>query len=284
MTRLPRPLAVLWEALMGFNRNDGSAMAGYIAFTGLLSLFPFLIFAATLIGIMVGDDQVDQIIDALFGIAPEHVAKTIEPVVKEVLNKQSSEVLTLSALFAVYVASNAIEALRYAFDRAYQVDDPRGIIANRFMAIGLVFIGAIVSALLGISILFSPILFSLFERYTGVPLPPSAGYISYGLGIVVFMGYLFMMHWALPGRKMRGTRMVPGVLVTTVIWIIAALGFSIYLSMTPTYTVTYGTLAGVIITLMFFYLTGATIIYGAEVNAAIDRMVRQHNARAYGIA
>jgi membrane protein len=51
-----------------------------------------------------------------------------------------------------------------------------------------------------------------------------------------------------------------------------ASGFSLYLTMTPGYTVTYGTLAGVIITLMFFYLTGATIIYGAEVNAALGRI------------
>lgn len=278
---MPRPVRVLWKALEGFNRNDGAAMAGYIAFTGLLSLFPFLIFAATLIGIMVGDTQTDEIINALFGIAPDHVARTIEPVVHEVLGKQSSGILTISALFAVFVASNAVEALRYAFDRAYQVDDPRGILANRFTAIGIVFLAAIVAALLGVSILFSPILFGLVERYTGVTLPPSVGYISYGLGITVFVVFLFTMHWVLPGRRMRGTRMLPGVLVTTVIWIMAALAFSAYLALTPTYTVTYGTLAGVIITLMFFYLTGATIIYGAEVNAALDRIVREENQRAY---
>ncbi len=61
-------------------------------------------------------------------------------------------------------------------------------------------------------------------------------------------------------------------LVTTVLWVALASGFSLYLSFTPAYTVTYGTLAGVIITLMFFYLTGATIIYGAEVNAALNRI------------
>lgn len=281
MSRMPRPLRVLWSGLTGFSRNDGAAMAGFIAFSGLLSLFPFLIFAATLIGILVGDGQTDEIIDALFGIAPEHVARTIEPVVSEVLGKQSSGILTLSALFAIFVASNAVDAFRIAFDRAYEVDDPRGIIANRLTAIGMVFLGAIVAAILGISILFSPILFSLIEGYTGVTLPPAAGYISYVLGIVVFFIFLFIMHWILPGRRMRGTRMLPGVLVTTVIWIMAALAFSIYLSLTPTYTVTYGTLAGVIITLMFFYLTGATIIYGAEVNAALDRIVREDNARAY---
>ena len=106
-------------------------MAGFIAFSGLLSIFPFLIFAATLTGILVGRDRSDTIIEALFEIAPEHVAQTLAPVVEEVLGKQSGEVLTLSALFAIWVASSAVEAFRIAFDRAYAVPDPRGFIQNR---------------------------------------------------------------------------------------------------------------------------------------------------------
>jgi membrane protein len=270
---------VLWKAFDGFTRNDGSPMAGYIAFSGLLSLFPFLIFCATLTGILLGPDESDRIIDALFEIAPQHVALTLEPVVSEVLNKQSGEVLTLSALFAIWVASNAVEAFRLAFDRAYAVDDPRNFFQNRALAISLVFLGAMVAVLLGVSIIFSPILLRMLRTVALVPIPPAAGYITYGFGIVVFMSFILVMHRTLPGRSMRGTHLWPGALTTTILWVILASGFTIYLSFTPTYTVTYGTLAGVIITLMFFYLTGATIIYGAEVNAALDRTVREENSR-----
>ena len=90
--------------------------------------------------------------------------------------------------------------------------------------------------------------------------------------MLVFIGFLLVMHRVLPGRRLTGFRLWPGVLVTTVLWVVMAVGFSIYLTFTPTYTVIYGTLAGVIITLMFFYFTGATIIYGAEVNAALNRI------------
>ena len=139
-------------------------MSGFIAFSGLLSLFPFLIFAATLIGIMVGSERSEPIIEALFEIAPEHVALTLAPVVEEVLGKQSSEVLTLSALFAIWVASNAVEAFRIAFDRAYAVPDPRNFFENRALAIGIVFLGAIVAALLGVSILFSPLILRFVQE------------------------------------------------------------------------------------------------------------------------
>ncbi len=272
MRQVRRLLRVIWVAIDRFNRNDGSAMAGFIAFSGLLSLFPFLIFAATLTGIWVGSDRSDSIIEALFEIAPEHVALTLSPVVEDVLSRQSGEVLTVSALFAIWVASSAVEAFRIAFDRAYAVPDPRSFIENRALAILLVFIGAVVAALLGISILFSPLILRLLQQVLMVPVPEIAKYLTYGFGVLVFVGFLLMMHRMLPGRRVKGSRLWPGVVVSTFLWVTAASAFSTYLSFTPTYTVTYGTLAGVIITLMFFYITGAAIIFGAEVNAALNQM------------
>jgi hypothetical protein len=117
---------VLKDAVDGFWRNDGSALAGYIAFTGLLSIFPFLIFVTMLIGTLIGEERSDELTHALFEIAPSHVAMTLEPVVQEVISGASERMLTISALFAVWVASNAVESFRVSFDRAYRVTDPRG--------------------------------------------------------------------------------------------------------------------------------------------------------------
>jgi membrane protein len=270
--RVRRLLKLIWVAFDRFNRNDGSAIAGYIAFSGLLSIFPFLIFAATLTGIWLGNKRSEEIIESLFQIAPAHIAQTIEPVVVEVLNKQSGEVLTLSALFAIWVASSAFDGFRIAFDRAYAVPDPRGFVENRAMAIMLVFLGAAVATLLGVTIVFSPLILRFAEVVLQTPIPPLFNYFTYAAGVAVFIGFLLVMHRVLPGRRLQGCRLWPGVIVTTVLWVAMAFGFSMYLSYTPTYTVTYGTLAGVIITLMFFYFSGATIIYGAEVNAALNRI------------
>ena len=272
MRRVKRVFRVLWVAYDRFNRNDGWSMSGFIAFSGLLSIFPFMIFAATLIGIMVGPARSETIIEALFDIAPQNVAQTLAPVVEEVLHKQSGEVLTVSALFAIWVASSAVEAFRIAFDRAYAVPDPRGFFHNRALAILLVFFGAIVAALLGVTILFMPLILRVAENVLEVPIPAFATYTTNVFGVLVFIGFLLVMHRVLPGRHVKDSRLWPGVMVTTVLWVTAASGFSIYLSYTPSYTITYGTLAGVIITLMFFYLTGLTIIFGAEVNAALNHM------------
>jgi membrane protein len=64
----------------------------------------------------------------------------------------------------------------------------------------------------------------------------------------------------------------PGILATAVIWGLAATGLSVYLAFAPSYTLTYGTLAGVILTLLFFYLTGVALLVGAHVNASVNRL------------
>jgi membrane protein len=268
--RLKRSARLLVDAGTRFDQNDGWAMAGYIAFSGLLAIFPFIIFATTLIGILVGESPSDQIVHALFQIVPSHVALTLEPVVNEVLSKRSGSVLTLSLLFAIWVASNAIEAFRTAFDRAYRVDDRRGLIAGRVVCIAFVFLGAIVSALLGLSIILSPLLIRLASDFAGIRIPGITGWLSYAFGLTVFILFQLLLHRYLPGERLPMRKLWPGVLVTTGLWMIAAWAFSVYLTYTPTYTVTYGALAGVIITLMFFYITGMALIFGAEFNAAIS--------------
>jgi membrane protein len=258
------------DALNGYWRNDGDAFAGYIAFSGLLAIFPFLIFVTMLIGTLLGERQSDELTHALFDIVPSHITRTLEPVAEEVVAGASDRILTLSALFAIYVASNAVESFRVAFDRAYRVIDPRGFIRARLVAIAYVFMGALVSALLGASILLTPLIIQLARSY-GIPVPGFASYLANGFGLLVFTGFVYLLHRTLPGRGMKGHMLWPGVLLTTVVWLIAAVGFSVYLSYTPTYSVTYGALAGVIITLMFFYITGAVVIFGAELNAALNR-------------
>lgn len=269
MKRIKRVGLLLWDAFDRFWQHDGSAMAGSVAYSGLLSIFPFMIFGTSLIALYFGQGRSDELTDALFEIAPEHVALTLEPVLHEVVSAHSGGIMSVSVIFAIFVASNAVETLRIAFHRAYQVSDPDHVLLRRLEAIGIVFLGAVVAALLGFSILLSPLIIRLINDFAEVPIPGIAGYLSYSFGLAVFVGFLLLMHRWLPGSLFPFRRIWPGVMVTTLLWTSAATGFSYYLSFSPTYTVTYGALAGVIITLVFFYLTGATIIFGAEFNAAL---------------
>jgi membrane protein len=260
----------LWTAAKRFDRDMGSVLAGNIAYSLMLAVVPFLIFATALTGFVVGADESQIALDALFSAAPQHVAETLKPVLLEVIGARRGGLLTLSALAAIWAASNGVEAVRIGLDRAYDVDDARHVALNRLISIGVVLTGFAIFTVLSALIVFAPLVFILIERWTAIDIPAGADVMRYTLGLTVLGVALWLMHRVLPSRSMRGLRLWPGVLASVVIWGAAATGLSIYLAYAPSYTVTYGTLAGVIVTLLFFYLTGVALIFGAEVNAVVN--------------
>lgn len=273
----------LWTAASRFVRDMGTVLAGNIAYSLMLAVVPFLIFATALTGFIVGAVESQIALDALFSAVPEHVAQTLKPVLLEVIGARRGGLLTLSALAAIWAASNGVEAVRIGLDRAYDVDDARHVALNRLISVGVVLSGFAIFTVLSALIVFAPLVFVLIERWTAIDIPAEAGVLRYTLGLTVLGVALWLMHRVLPSRSMRGLRLWPGVLASVVIWAAAATGFSIYLAYAPSYTVTYGTLAGVIVTLLFFYLTGVALIFGAEVNAVVNAghlgAARGHDAK-----
>lgn len=274
MRRAARPLyrSVRFLARAGwrFAMNDGAAMAGYMAYTALLAVFPFLIFATALAGQIIGEERSAEAMEAMFSVMPSHVAQTLEPAVKGVLRRHDGSLLTISAVASIWVASNGVEAIRTAFERAYEVERVRNYVLRRTIAVLMVFVGVAVFAALGFLIVLAPLLMGIGERVSGVPMPFSVDVTRYIFGFALIWGFLWLLHRVLPARPTGSYRLWPGVLISVIVWMAIATGFSVYLAYAPSYTVTYGTLAGVIITLLFLYLTGVALIYGAEVNALVN--------------
>lgn len=266
-------LKALWRiassALARFSRQDGDALSGYIAYSTFLSIFPFAIFATALIGASIGRMESDRMMDALFEMAPEHIAQTLAPVLKGITAGVRDSVLTVSAVGGLWVASNAVEAIRVAFDRAYGVLQPRGYVARRLRAMAFVVLAAATFALLGFLIIAAPLALSLMDTHLGLRAPFGVGVLRYAIGIAVLALFLFQINLLLPSQRPPRRRLWPGIWVSVALWTAGAAGFSVYLSYAPSYTITYGAFAGVIVTLLFFYLTGAVIILGAQVNAVL---------------
>lgn len=258
------------EVLRRYGEDQGAVLAGYIAYAAMLSAFPFMIFATALAGMLIGTEHSGEAVGLLFEVAPDHVARTLQPVLEEVIGKNRGGILTLSALGAIYGASNGVEAIRIGLDRAYDVERPRNFVMNRVWSICFVFIGFSVFGVLAVLIIFAPLVFTLIEAWTTFDIPVAADLARYIVGAALLYGYFWLMHLTLPARAMRGMRLFPGIIVSMVMWVLLASAMSIYLAFAPSYAVTYGTLAGVVVTLLFFYMSGVTIIIGAEVNAVIN--------------
>lgn len=254
-----------------FVDDEGWVRAGYLAFSGMLALFPFLIFATALAGMLIGPEGGQAVLEQLFLTLPDYVARTLEPVILEVVGQPPGALVALAGFGSIYAASNGIEALRVGFDRAYDVEAYRHIAWSWLISIGFVILGFALFVLLATLFVLAPIGFHLIEVWSGTRIPRGTMVIRYGLGFAVLAGTLWGMHRVLPSRRMRGLRLLPGIFASMVLWTVAASVFSLYLSFTPYYTLTYGTLAGVVVALLFMYFSSAVVILGAEINAIVNR-------------
>ena len=147
---------VLADALGHLNTDNGWAMASHVALSSLMALFPFLIFVGALAGFFGNAALADQIADRLFDIWPADVAAPIASQVHQVLAVPRGGLLTVSILVAVFLASNGLEALRAALNRAYRVTERRSTLVLRAQSITLVIIGAGASLIYGIAGVAAP--------------------------------------------------------------------------------------------------------------------------------
>ena len=258
------------DAAWGFSVRGGDTHAGYIAYAMLLAIFPFLIFATALTGALIGEDRSAEAVAVLFEFAPEYLAETLAPVLVDLLSRKYN-VFTLFILLALWAAMRAVEAVARAFDAIYGERETRVWIVRKFKALVAVIVASVVSVALGLSILFAPVIVDQVEARTAFTFPDNFTLARYVFGIVVFYTFLYALHWYLPSRQVRGFPIWPGALFSTLAWTAMATGMSVYLAYSANYALTYGTLAGIVITILFLYFSGAIVIFGAELNAAIKQ-------------
>jgi len=270
--------------LLGFGRlliSAGRAMinslsfelAGHIAYTGLLAIFPFLIFLAALAGFLGNAAGGLASMESMLNLLPQDVAKTLSPVIHEVLDSRDGGLLTLGLLGALWVASNGIDALRIALNTAYDIQEERPWWLIKLGSIGAIFVGGIVFLLLSVLVILGPVIWKglLWLFPLGEADRWAFSTVRYILATLVMLAGLLALHRWLPGRSLRLRSLLPGVLATTALWLLAASLFSVYVAKLGSYSATYGSLGGVIITLVFFYVSAVLFIFGAELNSALLR-------------
>jgi len=263
-------ITVPGDAFSAFLARGGDMQAGYIAYSLLLAIFPFLIFCVSLTGWAIGDDRSAEAVGVLFEFAPKYLAEVLQPVLEEVLAHDHG-LFTIFIVLAIWAAMRAVEAINRAFDGIYGERDGSVWIRRKSKALVTVIVSAIAAVILGLCILLAPALINIIEDFTSWDIPTNITIMRYTVGVVVFYILMWTLHWYLPNHHARGFPRLPGALFSTVTWLIMATGLSFYLAYSGTYSVTYGALAGIVITMLFLYFSGAIILFGAELNAAIAR-------------
>ncbi|MCU9837149.1 YihY/virulence factor BrkB family protein [Ruegeria sp. WL0004] len=265
------PLRAFVLALARFQTKSGFVMSSHVAMSMMMALFPFILFTVALAGSLSQDYVTDDLIELIFGTWPDQVAAPIVTELKAVLDGANSKVMTVGGVLAVYFASNGVDAVREAMSRAYHDTDTRPFWKTRLLCIGLVVGGgAIVMAVAAMEVVM-PIYTNLVTQALPGEAPDwlSVERLSWIFIVAMPAGGVLICHAILPAKRHSLIQILPGVLLTLLLWAVCGWGFSIYISEFSAYSATYAGLAGAMAALIFLYLNAAILILGAEFNGAL---------------
>jgi membrane protein len=252
--------------------NDGFIHAGNLAYLSVLALFPFFILAAAVAHLLGQSQDAQLTVLNVLRRLPPNVADTLRGPIQEVLNARTGPLLWFGAIVGLWTAASYVETIRDILRRSYGVKFCSPFWEYRLGSI-LLILAAVVLLMIAFaaSVVLSSAHHLLLEWF------PLAGGIATRLGIyrLVPAATLFFTFYALffaltPARYRKlGCRKWPGALFITAWWLATVEILPNVLGLFGGYSLTYGSLAGIMITLLFFFAVGLGVVIGAELNAAL---------------
>jgi membrane protein len=256
-------------------------LAGGVAFFAFLAIFPAMIAALTIYGLVADPAQVAQQVEGLAAMLPEQTQPLIADQLRSVVSSSDSALgvgLIVSLLAALWSASSGTGNLVQAVNLAYDEEETRGFMKLRGTAL-LLTLGAIVFVLVALTLVaVVPVLLD------ALPLGPVgtvlAQVLRWTLLLAVVVVALAVVYRVAPDRDAPRFRWAStGALVAAALWIAGSMLFSFYVDSFGSYNKTYGALAGVVVLLLWLYLTSYVVLLGAEINAEAERQTRQDTTR-----
>lgn len=255
--------------------SDGFIHAGNLAYLAMVALFPFFVLGAALFQLIGGPQQAETLVLSVVASLPPAVAKEIRPAAIAAVHARTGWVLWLGAVVALWTVSSLIETIRDILRRAYRADST----GTAFWRYRLGSIGLILASVIAMMFsLFAQVAIGTAEEVIFSTFPQFGDVIALlrlsRLAPAVLLGAsLWALFYSLTPQPYRQTRSPtwPGALATAIWWIAVATALPIILRYFLSFDLTYGSLAGIMVTLFFFWLIGLGIVIGAELNAALAR-------------
>lgn len=264
----------VWAAFYELFADSGFSMAGAVAFSFVLSLFPFCIFLGAVAGYFGGSALARSAVIELFHVLPGPVASAIEPEVMAVMGQSRFGLLTVGALIALFFATSAIESLRAALNIAYRVRETKSYPACLMQSGFLVLLSALGMLAMAWGVIVGP---QLAERFKPgwLLLLSNSGWINFIVRYVIVASaigaQLLAYHLFLAAGRRSIADVIPGVVLSIVLWILEANLFTSWLKIND-YSRFYAGLTQVMSALVFFQMAAIIVILGAEVNRALAEL------------
>jgi membrane protein len=265
------------QAFYALFADSGFAMAGAVAYSFVLSFFPFCIFLGALAGYFGGEPLAREAIARLFELVPEPVAQAIAPEVMAVMGRSRFGLLTVGAFIALFFATSAIESLRAALNVAYRVKERRAYLWCLLESMLFVVVSAVGMLVLTWGVVVGPQVAARFKPdsllwladTTWVALIARYAIVIAAIGIQLVAYHL----WLAAGQRRLGD-VWPGVVLSILLWVIAAQLFASWLTIND-YSRFYAGLTRIMSALVFFQVSAIIVIVGAELNRGIVEVKRR---------
>jgi membrane protein len=247
--------------------DRAAALSYYFVF----ALFPTLLFLAALLGLLPSARLLDRLMEYLVQVLPPDAASIITRTLQEILRGARGSVLSIGAVAALWAASSGMASIITALNVAYDVTDERPWWKRRLIAVGLtVMFASFTLTALVVLVLGPPIveavarsigLGSAFTRtWTLLQWPGALVLVMTGVGLVYYLA---------PNVRQRWYWVTPGSAFAVTGWLLASAGLRFYVSRFADYNATYGSITGVILLMLWLFVTGLVLLVGAEINAEI---------------
>jgi len=267
----PRELATGLYKEIG--RDEVTSLAAQMGYYFLFSMFPMMVFLIALLGFLPIQDLTRQMLAELRAIAPQDVYQLVEGHILNVVMVERPGLLSGSAIVALYSASAGVSSTMVALNRAYGVSDSRPFLKDKAIAL------ALTVAVSGLIILATAVIVG--GESIAVYLSSNFGRLGtyYAMGWRVLQWLiapsaillsLSLLYYYGPDVKQEWKWITPGSMIATVLWLAATVGFSYYVTNFGNFNAAYGSLGGVMVTMLWLYISSLVILIGGEINALLE--------------
>ena len=259
---------IFYKTIFTFNLHNGSVNAGYIAFSIIFAIFPFMIFFTMIIGAMGQTEIGIRFIQILKMSLPQEIFSTLLPIIDNVIHSSKAGILSIATFTLIWSASSLVSGLNIVLNQAYGIKIKKTYFSKRFICVVkfLIIINLIIIAIFSTIVL--PKILNLINIIIPINYSPDNILIVLKPLLLIFFLLLtiLMIYYIIPSVQFKIKDIIWGSVFTLVGWMISLKAFTFYIEKMAKFQLIYGSLAGIIITLYFFQIMAMILIFGAELN------------------
>ena len=265
------PWTVVKQAVKSFMDDDMVTYAAALSYHLTLALFPFVIFMLTLLGALGLSEFFDRLLHQAQAALPPDAYELLARVIGEIRGQPREGLLSVSIIFALWAASTGMRSVMNALNVAYDVKETRP--AWKRYPLSILYTIGLVAVVIATAAfrLIGPWAVQRFANQLELTTLVTTlwTWLRWPVVVLLLLLTIALIYYLGPNIDQPFRYVTPGSIAAVVVWIVASIGFSIYVENFGNYGATYGSLGGMIVLLLYFFVSAAVLLLGAEVNAVI---------------